>query len=108
MLAITEFASFFSLENLPVNLTALRKAKIVCNFGLSECNRVKGKIVTVIDSHRAYPRETFETTMTYVVTQWIVLGDIVAGAVQLKSGAINSVGYSAADTAKPTRIGFII
>ena len=24
-----------------VNPTALRKAKIVCNFGLSECNRVK-------------------------------------------------------------------
>ena len=24
-----------------VNLMALRKAKIVCNFGLSECNRVK-------------------------------------------------------------------
>ena len=24
-----------------VNLIALRKAKIVCNFGLSECNRVK-------------------------------------------------------------------
>ena len=23
------------------NPTALRKAKIVCNFGLSECNRVK-------------------------------------------------------------------
>ena len=26
-----------------VNPIALRKAKIVCNFGLSECNRVKGK-----------------------------------------------------------------
>ena len=24
-----------------INPTALRKAKIVCNFGLSECNRVK-------------------------------------------------------------------
>ena len=25
------------------NPIALRKAKIVCNFGLCECNRVKGK-----------------------------------------------------------------
>ena len=25
-----------------INPIALRKAKIVCNFGLSECNRVKG------------------------------------------------------------------
>ena len=30
-----------SLTNNFVNLIALRKAKIVCNFGLSECNRVK-------------------------------------------------------------------
>ena len=28
------------LENLVVNPIALRRAKIVCNFGLSECNRV--------------------------------------------------------------------
>ena len=26
-----------------INPTALRKAKIVCNFGLSECNRVNDK-----------------------------------------------------------------
>ena len=26
---------------LPINPTALRKAKIVCNFGLSECKRAK-------------------------------------------------------------------
>ena len=34
---------FFSLCKLsaPVNPTALRKAKIVYNFGLSECNRIK-------------------------------------------------------------------
>ena len=31
-----------------LNPTALRKAKIVCNFGLSECNRVKLKLV---DNH---------------------------------------------------------
>ena len=31
------------LESVPIyfNPTALRKAKIVCNFGLSECSRVK-------------------------------------------------------------------
>ena len=28
---------------LTLNPTSLRKAKIVCNFGLSECNRVKGQ-----------------------------------------------------------------
>ena len=31
---------------LSINPTALRKAKIVYNFGLSECNRVKTQIVT--------------------------------------------------------------
>ena len=32
-----------SPESVPIHLnpTALRKAKIVCNFGLSECNMVK-------------------------------------------------------------------
>ena len=29
------------LNSSPINYIALRKAKIVCNFGLSECNRVK-------------------------------------------------------------------
>ena len=32
-----------------LNPSALRKAKIVCNFGLSECNRVKTKFS--VDSH---------------------------------------------------------
>ena len=27
-------------DSIPINPIALRKAKIVCNFGLSECNRV--------------------------------------------------------------------
>ena len=30
-----------------MNPTALRKAKIVNNFGLSECNRVKRKLITL-------------------------------------------------------------
>ena len=30
------------------NPTALRKAKIVCNFGLSECNRVTGHLALMI------------------------------------------------------------
>ena len=35
--------SFWHPGTLALNSIALRKAKIVCNFGLSECNRVKGK-----------------------------------------------------------------
>ena len=31
----------FCKENIKLNLIALKKAKIVYNFGLSECNRVK-------------------------------------------------------------------
>ena len=33
----------FSLLLSTLNPIALRNAKIVCNFGLFECNRVKGK-----------------------------------------------------------------
>ena len=33
-----------------INPIALRKAKIVCNFGLSECNRVKGCALLVCTS----------------------------------------------------------
>ena len=33
-----------------LNPIALRKAKIVCNFGLSECNRVNFGIFTVLDT----------------------------------------------------------
>ena len=29
-----------------LNSIALRKAKIVYNFGLSKCNRVKGKVIS--------------------------------------------------------------
>ena len=32
---------YFESLDKPVSPIALRKAKIVCNFGLSECNRVK-------------------------------------------------------------------
>ena len=31
---------------------ALRKAKIVCNFGLSECNRVKTNTVILLESQQ--------------------------------------------------------
>ena len=31
------------------NPVALRKTKIVCNFGLSECNRVKFRMVSCMD-----------------------------------------------------------
>ena len=31
----------------PLNPIALRKAKIVCNFGLSECNKVKTGLIVV-------------------------------------------------------------
>ena len=34
---------------LPLRSIALRKAKIVCNFGLSECNRIKTGLI--IPSH---------------------------------------------------------
>ena len=39
--------------NVVVNPIALRKAKIVCNFGLSECNRVKVQkhILPVLQPH---------------------------------------------------------
>ena len=36
-------AMVLSPEVNPFNHIALRKAKIVCNFGLSECNRVNFK-----------------------------------------------------------------
>ena len=35
-----------------VNPIALRKAKIVYNFGLSECNRVRGKKSTSIENEK--------------------------------------------------------
>ena len=34
----------FQMNQKTLNPIALRKAKIVCNFGLSECNRVKLKL----------------------------------------------------------------
>ena len=34
--------NFFGKNGSTFNPIALRKTKIVCNFGLSECNRVKG------------------------------------------------------------------
>ena len=33
----------YKLASLTLNPIALRKAKIVCNFGISECNRVKAQ-----------------------------------------------------------------
>ena len=35
-----KMAELFLLKVYLINRIALRKAKIVCNFGLSECNRV--------------------------------------------------------------------
>ena len=35
-------------HELPFNSTALRKAEIVCNFGLSECSRVKKGLTILI------------------------------------------------------------
>ena len=37
--------AFLSAIGLNHNPTALRKAKIVCNFGFSECNRVKSSFM---------------------------------------------------------------
>ena len=39
---LIEKVFFYSVTSSHVNRIALRKAKIVYNFGLSECNRVKG------------------------------------------------------------------
>ena len=38
-----------------INPIALRKAKIVCNFGLSECNRVKQKFQYMADTNDEEP-----------------------------------------------------
>ena len=47
---------------LVLNPIALRKAKIVCNFGLSECNRVKTKYPQLESAvplrYRFLPHET--------------------------------------------------
>ena len=40
-LCFSFYAKPVSMINVTANPIALRKAKIVCNFGLSECNRVK-------------------------------------------------------------------
>ena len=37
---------FASLDDVPFNPIALRKAKIVYNFGLCECSRVKNEVYT--------------------------------------------------------------
>ena len=39
--SVTMFAIKSTNLNQALNPVALRKAKILCNFGLSECNRVK-------------------------------------------------------------------
>ena len=43
-----QFAVYMEMEirnDIVVNPIALRKAKIICNFGLSECKRVKNKVI---------------------------------------------------------------
>ena len=40
----SQMGSALKRKNLPLNPIALRKDKIVYNFGLSECNRVKEQI----------------------------------------------------------------
>ena len=42
------------------NPIALRKAKIVCNFGLSECNRVKGSPVKEKRVHMSHSIRAFD------------------------------------------------
>ena len=52
----TPFCAFFLNENsimVKRNPIARRKAKIVCNFGLPECNRVNFGIFTVLGTHLA-------------------------------------------------------
>ena len=43
-----DFGDFLSKNRSFLNLIAFRKAKVEYNFGLSECNRVKGKIFLAI------------------------------------------------------------
>ena len=45
------------------NLTALRKAKIVYNFGLSECNRVKFSTVISIREVKLITAVSLRTSM---------------------------------------------
>ena len=40
-------------ENIHLDPTALRKAKIVYNFGLSECNRVKVRTILEVQKSRS-------------------------------------------------------
>ena len=51
--------SFYTI-NLRVNHIALRKAKIACNFGISECNMVKDVVVAVDEV-------SFNSVSTHVV-----------------------------------------
>ena len=44
-----------------INPIALRKAKIVCNFGISECNRVKEQLTKFMPAkfQKCFPRALF-------------------------------------------------
>ena len=53
---------------LDFNPIALRKAKIICNFGLSECNRVKIAVLRSLDNYLDVgKRRTFATQQISVV-----------------------------------------
>ena len=50
LLTLTFFQAVLNIVNFMaiINPIALRKAKIVCNFGLSECNKVKALCLALI------------------------------------------------------------